>query len=527
MFSHLRFVYRLKNHWYMLFPAILVLLTHVSAANAAFICDHEVVLDANGKLQPWTSYDNVLRYSQGFITNCPTTPTAFGNDPWYLVTSKLNPDGTYMANQNCQGSHAYWATQTLTKYYAYSGDAAAIRPVRSILDRILQYHTPANASWANCPITQDNTPDGQYTDSYSEPDKMAMVGSAYVNFYKLTGEQKYLNAAVGIADTLVQKIRPGDETHSPLPFRVQLSDGAVTGVYTSDMVAPVRLFGDLIALGETGDGTYRAVRDALWNWVMTYPMKNSTWTGYYEDVNDSEKHATNLNQQVPMETARYILEHPELDPNYKQDVPLLLRWVKQRFGKTERYGATSIREQDVCFYEMSSHTARYASVGAKWFGVLVDENDPTAAAVREEARASFALCTYSAYSRHSTDGNGINYVGVGYVNPWFVDSYFDYMDHFLNAMKDMPELAPSDSDHILGSSSVIQNVSYRPRSILYRTFDPNGREILRLTFVPRMVLADGQPMDPSLWTFGDYRGVSNVLIISRTGVRNIEISSMP
>jgi hypothetical protein len=216
-----------------------------------------------------------------------------------------------------------------------------------------------------------------------------------------------------------------------------------------------------------------------------------------------------------------------LDPNYQQDVPALLDWVKQRFGQTERYGATSIREQDDCFYEMSSHTSRYASVEAEWFGVLADENDPAATAAREEARASFALSTYSAYSKYSTDENGINYVGVGYVNPWFVDSYFDYMDHFLDAMKDMPELASSDSDHILGSTSVVQSVSYQPGDVLYNTFDPSGQEILRLTFLPRMVLADGQPLDSSQWIFGDYRGVSNVLIVNRTGAMSIEISSVP
>lgn len=504
--------------------AILALLPVASPASAAALCDHEVVLDSSGTLQPWTSYDNVLRYSENFIKNCPTTSTAFGNDPWYLVTSKLNPDGTYMANQNCQGSHAYWATQTLTKYYAYSGDTAAIRPVRDILDRIMQYHSPAGAAWANCPITQDNTPDGQYTDSYSEPDKMAMVGSAYVGFYKLTGEQKYLSAAVGIANTLVQKVQPGDATHSPLPFRVQPNDGAVTGPYTSNMVAPVRLFGDLMAVGQTGGGTYQTASNTVWNWVMTYPMKNNTWSGYYEDVNGS---TTNLNQQVPMETARYILQHPELDPNYKQDVPALLDWVKNRYGQTERYGATSIREQDGCFYEMSSHTSRYASVEAKWYGELADSNDPTAAAAREEARASFALSTYSAYSKYSTDENGINYVGVGYTNPWFVDSYFDYMDHFLDAMKDLPELAPSDSDHILASTSVVQTVSYQPGNILYSTFDSAGQEILRLTFEPRMILADGQPLDSSQWIFGDYRDVSNVLIINRSGAVNIAISSVP
>ena len=224
-----------RHCWYarIVFALLPMLLLRVSMVMAAdphghCICDHDVVLDSNGKLQPWTGYDNVMRLSQNFIENCPTTRTVFGNDPWYLVTSKLNPDGTYMSNQNCQGSNVYWASNSLNKYYAFCGDVAAIRPVRLMLDRILHYLTPATANWANCPITQDNTPDGQYTDRYSEPDKMALVGSACINFHKLTGEKKYLSAAIGIANTLAQKVRPGDATHSPLPFRVNTSNGSVS-----------------------------------------------------------------------------------------------------------------------------------------------------------------------------------------------------------------------------------------------------------------------------------------------------------
>jgi hypothetical protein len=518
---------RLLRRWKcVVFPPVLALLLAVSTPAAAeLILDHAVVLDGNGKLQPWTSYDNVLRWSENYIKNCPTVSTAHGNDPWYLVTSKFHSNGTYYSNQNNQGGNAYFAAETLAKYYAYSGDAAAIQPVRKMLDRLLYYHTPTGAAWPNCPITQDDTPDGRYLDNDSEPDKMGMVGSAYLSFYKLTGEQKYLNAAVGVANTLAGKVRAGDAAHSPLPFRVQTGTGVVTAAYTADMFAPVKLFGDLLAVGQTGGGSYQTARDAIWNWVMAYPMKNNNWSGYFEDMSGN---LTNMNQVSPMETARYILEHPELDPNYKQNVPALLDWVKQQFGQNVHYGATGIKEQTEFMKEMSSHTARYASVNAAWFGALANDNDPEAAAAREEARASLALSTYSAYNGYSTNGNSLNYVGTEYTSYcWFSDSYFDYMYHILDAMEEMPELAPSDSNHILGSSSVIVNVSYQPEDVLYSAFDPDGREILRLAFTPRMVLADGQPLDSSQWSFGDYRGVSNVLIINRTGIANIEITSVP
>ena len=62
------------------------------------------------------------------------------------------------------------------------------------------------------------------------------------------------------------------------------------------------------------------------------------------------------------------------------------------------------------------------------------------------------MSTYSAYSKYSKDDVAVNYVGIGYVNPWFVDSYFDYVvTHFLEGMAELPEMAPADADHIIGS----------------------------------------------------------------------------
>jgi hypothetical protein len=481
---------------------------------AEMLCDHEVVLDKDGRLLPWTSYDHVIRGSMNFIERCPTTPSKFGDDPWYLVTSKLTEKAEFKRNQNCQGSHAYWSVETVTRYYAYSGDTESIEPVRKILDRVLYYHTPADWAWPNVPRTQDNSPDGEYTDSTSEPDKMSMVGVAYIKFYKFTGEKKYIEGARAIAKTIAGHISEGDAKHSPLPFRVNLKSGEVLDPYTAHMVSPVLLFDELIRLGETGDGQYETLRDRLWKWVLAYPVVNHEWTGYYEDVRHD---VVNKNQQSPMETARFMLRRPELDPDYRRHVPELLAWVKDRFGKTKQHGATSIREQDRCNYEMSSHTGRYASIRAKWFGVSGDPKD------REEARASFAACTYSAYSKFSKDDVSVNYVGIGYVNPWFIDSYFDYLTHFLEGMAEMPEMAPADADHLIGSDSIIQKIKYRPGQIEYTTFEPSGNEILRITFKPQTVTADGKPLLEKDWTYGEYRGVPGVLRIHRQSAREIAI----
>jgi hypothetical protein len=341
---------------------------------------------------------------------------------------------------------------------------------------------------------------------------MAMVGYAYVRFSKLTGEKKYLDAARGIAETLAAHVRDGDDAHSPLPFRVNLRTGEILDAYTANMVAPVILFDALI---EMKVGEYAATRDKLWRWVLEYPVKNNRWSGYYEDVKHNPE---NVNQQLPLETARYMMRHPDRAPDFKQQVPTLIAWVRGRFGQTQRFGATSIREQDCCFKEMSSHTARYASVVAQWYAVSLNAAD------REEARAAFALTTYSTFNKYSKDDRAMNYVGVGYVTPWFSDSYFDFLPHIQDGMAQLPEMAPADADHMLGSTATVTKITYGPKRIEYQTDEPAGDEILRITFTPS-VLADGKPLDPATWQFGEYHGAPNVLRIARSNTAHITIEA--
>lgn len=484
-----------------------------SAFAAEMLRDHEVVLDEHGRLMPWTTYDNVLKWSMKFIKECPTERTKFGDDPWYLITSKLNEDGSFRRNQNQQGSNAYWAVATLTKYYAYTGDEEAIKSVKLLLDRILRFHTPADWPWPAIPRTQDDSPDGQYTDETSESDKICMVGIAYINFYKLCGDKRYLNAALEIAETIVRHVKDGDATQSPLPFRVNLKSGEVLDHYTANMIYAVMFLDESANLDPANKATYHLKRKAIWKWILKYPISNNRWSGLYEDVESNL--IDNMNQQTPMETARYILQHPAIDPEYKEHIPALIKWVRDRFGMTKRYGATSIKEQDRCFVEMSSHTARYASVVSKWFGVTLDPKD------REEARASFALATYSAYSRHSKNEVGINYVGVGYTHPWFSDSYFDYLPHILDGMAELPEMTPEAANHIIGSDSIVKKVTYSSNRVEYETFESSGKDILRICFAPHRILADGKALAQASWTYGMHRDVSGVLRIERTGTTHI------
>ena len=74
---------------------------------------------------------------------------------------------------------------------------------------------------------------------------------------------------------------------------------------------------------------------------------------------------------------------------------------------------------------------------------------------------------------------------------WFTDGYFDFVPHFLDGLAALPDLAPSDLDHLLSSTSIVQDVHYQALSIRYHTFDDQAEETLRITFQPAAVTAGG------------------------------------
>ena len=82
--------------------------------------------------------------------------------------------------------------------------------------------------------------------------------------------------------------------------------------YSANMILVIQFFDELLQSENCtiDKSDISKNRDLLWKWIMDYPMKNFFWSGYYEDVTSNY---SNLNQQIPMETARYILDHPEMD----------------------------------------------------------------------------------------------------------------------------------------------------------------------------------------------------------------------
>jgi hypothetical protein len=475
-----------------------------------YINRHEVVLDQEERLEPWASYDHVVWLAMDFIRHCPSDPR--NGLPWYLQYSCFwtDPLRPTIWPDNPAGKAA-WAVTTLMRYYPYSGERIYIDIVRTMLDRLIAYHTPEAWVWGGVPYASAEPGTGVYFGARAdgagvvEPDKIAQAACAYVDFYKLTGEETYLASAIRCADVLASQMRPGDASHSPWPFRVEARNGTVVEEYTSDIVQMVRLFEALVSLGQT---QYEKPRYTAWDWVLRYPMRTGIWKGYFEDIR-LDPDNQNRDQLSPLETARYILSHREMDPAWREHVPYLIEWVREHLGARPFFDAVAIHEQLFCYHVMGSHTARYASLCALWAEASGDMS------YKERAQRSFNWATYMA----NEDGT----VTVGIDRPdydnqcWFTDGYFDFVPHFLEGMAACPEWAPAHEDHLLRSTSVVREVRYAPLSIAYRTFDAKASEVLRLTFEPLRVCSAGdmlprcEALGPDAgWTFEPASGVLRV-----------------
>jgi hypothetical protein len=90
----------------------------------------------------------------------------------------------------------------------------------------------------------------------------------------------------------------------------------------------------------------------------------------------------------------------------------------------------------------------------------------------------------------------------------------------------VPEWAPADESHLLGSLSVVTKITYGPGSVTYSTFDDESTDVLRLNFVPDSVTVSGKTIGRRKdlaqqgYTLDD---ATHVLTIRHNGSRDVDI----
>jgi hypothetical protein len=471
-----------------------------------------VVLDASGKLLSWmqlqeTAFSRTALTAWNFLT---TQVPAEANG---LKTYYTYPGFSLVTQQGFNWLHHpaglnAMLLETSLGIYAYTGDRSALELPRGLMDYQLEHGmTPAGWAWGNVPYSssiagettfwggddvwacENNASCGRGDGrGVLEPDKVGESGLAYLRLFLVTGEERYRDTAISCADALAANMRPGDEQRSPWPMRVYAETGVVREEYGANVIGAIQLFDELVRRRLGAWQRYAVARDAAWDWMMRVPMRNNHWSGYFEDVPIMSSPEQNLNQYIPMETARYLLKRPELDPEWRTHVKQLLDFTEEVFAadtadeKGVQWGANVLTEQLFFPYKMGSHTARYASVSALWFQRTGDME------AREKAFRSFNWATYM------NNGEGLVSTWVMPGDTWFTDGYGDYIRHFMSGLAAVPEWAPPGENHLLGSSSLLKEISYSAEAISYVTVDADSTDVLRLDVRPGRILARGKAL---------------------------------
>jgi hypothetical protein len=484
---------------------------------------HRAVRDGNGRLLAWyrptanLGYDHVLRLGWNFLER-----RAHGVYLRYAVFDGDSLRGVYWQHNPAFLNAAF--VDSVVAWYPYSGDRRAIATVRRMLDyQLVHGTTPRGWSWSRVPFATSCAGDRAYGRCLAglprrfyggtEPDKVGLLGHGYLLFYELTGERRYLDAAVASADALVRHVRAGDATHTPWPFRVDARTGRVVdhAEFGGAVVGPIELLDDLIELGLGDTAAYRRAQSLAWSWLVRYQLDTDRWSGFYEDV---PYNPASRNQVVPTLTALYLLHDPLKDPLWQRHAATLLSYVRTHFGRGPFAGAWAIDEQRApgrpgCCSPvgLGSTTSRWAVANAALYLRTGDTR------IRELAVRSLNYSTYFA----AGDGR-ISCCGRRPQNTyWFSDGYADYLRSFNWSMALLPELAPKRQNHVLGSSSVVRSVTYGRNRVSYTTFADTASDVLRLRFRPTTVAGGEYTIEPA--GGGDY-----VVRVRHTHARRITVS---
>ncbi|MEO7046406.1 MAG: hypothetical protein ABI091_13935, partial [Ferruginibacter sp.] len=520
---------------------------------------HNIKTDATGNIISW--YNDEPGKAWSHVINLVW-------DFWDTMRVDMNGLPYYMNHQvwkenvgdsrGIGGDQFAMALSSWRLLYAYTGNDRIQENMRFIADYYITHSfSDSKNAWANIPYPYNTKVYSGIYDgdmilgkNYTQPDKAGSFGLELVHLYKMIHKERYpnvtddeyLNAAIKIAYTLAKHTVDGDENSSPLPFKVNAVTGKIGELfnnnrvempmglssYTTNWSGTLELLLELQQLKVGDMSLYKQAFNKIISWMKKYPLQNNKWGPFFEDISgwsDTQINAITF--------AQFMMNHTEYFPNWKTNVMAIFNWVYEKLANEQwrKYGVTVVNEQTAYHQPGNSHTSREAAAELQYIARTKDslhfDN-----AVRQLNWATYMV-----------DGDGKNC----YPNDenWLTDGYGDYVRHFLRAMAAVPALAPSDEEHILSSTSVVEEAVYAPMPdklftsysgkvdpkiirIFYRTFDTTGIEQIRMMKKPSGILLNFKSAielkelnsEGFTWSALDKGGI---LTIKRTNIDNVLI----
>ena len=319
--------------------------------------------------------------------------------------------------------------------------------------------------------------------------------------YQVTGNVRWLEAAKHWADLLAERCNL-DPKAAPWQRYANFEDAKVawksglTNKQTGGVTMILAFLDDMIRFGYTGrGGALPKARDAgrryLENRLLPVWWVNDTWGHFFWDWENPVQ-----NCWTTEDVARYLMDHPDAFPNWRCDARNIITIFYNHSGVNDDSrgdvfsGAWAYPEANNCCGRSLWYSPIVVAPAIAQYGVQA--GDPWA---REMAYRQMVLQTYDIRETGVTE-DGID-GGVAVNNEWFNIAHGFPLRFVLAAMGWLPEeLGASRENHIVRSTAVVNAVVYGAGRVEYSTFDAPAEtiDVLRLSFTPASVTADGQPL---------------------------------
>lgn len=508
--------------------------------------------DRHGVIAPWYAGQNGqidfrIRVAAETIKRYPWVlpPQSVAPAPHYVFSGhwKIAPDGTItpLATNDWDtgdlGQRAAYVLSALVDYYRYSGDAAAIAHLALQADALLDHClTPGDHPWPRFLIS---VPVKGKCYGQCDPrgmiqlDIVAEVGLAMLRAYQVTGNRRWWEACCHWGDLLASRRnrQPGQAPWGRYanPEAAPWKDDTQTG----GVVFLLYFFDELIRLGHTGPkGEILEARQAGLDYLRQVLLPRwtvcDTWgRNYWDWANPVQA------ENVTEFTARYLMDHKDLFPNWKNDARNILGLFLNHTGVSPT-SAGDMYSGAWAFPEASNCCGR-----SLWYGPM--ELAVAWAQYAAEAQSAWAaelarrMQILATYDGHETGVSEDNIDGGFVVNhAWFKIAHPMALKHLLGTVAWMPEgFSPCRENHIVRSTAVTSAVEYGPGKIAFSTFDapPGTVTVLRLAFVPESII--GQPYGPIAsrqdlghngYTVRQLPGGDCLVTIRHDGVRSLVIA---
>lgn len=199
----------------------------------------------------------------------------------------------------------------------------------------------------------------------------ANVGIAFVAYYEQTKDRRFLDAAIGIANTYLKTRRP-DGSWS---LKMKLATGEELGENTLVPTRALLLFKALADV--THKKAWRKAEKETFKWLDNNPLKDWNWDGQFEDIQPEEPYK-NPTKYNALDVMQYLLARFHGKKDRMKTCKELLDFCEKRFVVWETpadrpdWPAPSVLEQYSCFTPIDSSSARMIEAYLAMYGTFGD-----------------------------------------------------------------------------------------------------------------------------------------------------------